>query len=81
MSHSHTSLTSTQQRFLSAADIADQLRDVGGRQFLQVVRAQQPGPRGLLAILGGQVTQVAHVDRTLKLNPWHDNTFADPLAT
>jgi hypothetical protein len=60
------------------ADIAHELGDVGRRQLLQVVRAQQPGPRGLLPILGGQVAKVTHVDRTIKLNPRHDNTFADP---
>ena len=61
------------------ADVVHQFPDVSSRQVLQVIRAQQPGPCGLLPVLGGQVPQVAHVDRTLKLNPRHDNTFADPL--
>ena len=39
----------------SHADIPYQLGDIASRQFLQVVRAQQPRPRGLLTILGGQV--------------------------
>jgi hypothetical protein len=59
------------------AEVAHQLGDIGGRQFLQVIRAQQAGPRGLVAILGGQVAQVSHIYRAVKLNPCHDNTFAD----
>ena len=62
------------------ADLAHQRRDVRRRQFLQVVTAQQPGIRGLAAVLGGQPAQVAHVDGPVQFDPRHDAILAAPAA-
>jgi hypothetical protein len=44
------------------ADVANQPYDVGRRQVLQVVAAQQPGTDGFAAVLGGQAAQVTDID-------------------
>ena len=45
---------------------------------MQVVGAQQPAGDRLAAVIGREATQVAHVDGTIKVNPRHDITLADP---
>ena len=53
------------------ADLLDQFGDVRRRQFLQVLRAQQPAGHGAAAVHRGQPAEVPDVDGTLKIDPSH----------
>jgi len=62
------------------ADVVHQVRNVGGRQFLQVVAAQQPAAGRPATVARSQPAQVTDIDGPVKLDPRHTTILAAPVG-